>query len=507
LTSLSKVSATALLLTSACSATNVRDHLVGVHCSTVHFSYGLRIEQIQSSAICIDQPCTVVATPYHLQLFAGRATLKVASGHTRQVLSLARESDTNKSDVSAGKKTLSYNIANDLSFIYTTKPVPHKSGVPYSYKFHVGQKVTVAGYYKHGFEAREAHIIGANTPLIMGQAQLNENLIVDISLKFGASGSAVLDEQGNLLGMIILSGALKLPSGDLKSSIALPVRTIAKALMKLDPVLGASIFSDMPDEEPATLQTFPVVYQERDLPEDTSPVIPELAAVPSDVPNSVHKLRTQSKATATRMTNFITKQCLVQGTNIALCHEVSLVDGEQTFREIDKSGKLRKPTDSFPIQKHGVWTQSDWTDTLSKIADNPWVFRGSVGDRYLFTFESTAEDDRCYYEEYYRGIPLFGGAHPDWKGSVACFEQVLTDKDFNVLSVFTEMHPPDDCLTRLLQTAIYYDWVKLDGLKSPVMLPVRERVAATVLGQKDLWYTSVSWTDYRKFRAGHRIKF
>jgi hypothetical protein len=135
------------------------------------------------------------------------------------------------------------------------------------------------------------------------------------------------------------------------------------------------------------------------------------------------------------------------------------------------------------------------------------VFQGSVGDHYLFTFESTAEDDRCYYEEYSRGTPLFGGAHPDWKGAVDCLEQVLTDKRFNVLSVFTEMRPPDGCLTRLLQTAIYYDWIKLDGLKSPVMLPVRERVAAAVLGQKDLWYTSVSWTDYRKFRTGHRIKF
>jgi hypothetical protein len=69
------------------------------------------------------------------------------------------------------------------------------------------------------------------------------------------------------------------------------------------------------------------------------------------------------------------------------------------------------------------------------------------------------------------------------------------------------MRPPDGCLTELFQTAIYYDWIRLEGLKSPVLLPVRERITAKVRGRKDLLYGNVSWTDYKKFRVGHRIKF
>jgi hypothetical protein len=69
------------------------------------------------------------------------------------------------------------------------------------------------------------------------------------------------------------------------------------------------------------------------------------------------------------------------------------------------------------------------------------------------------------------------------------------------------MRPPDGCLTQIVQTAIYYDWVKLEDLKSPLLLPVIERITAKVLGQKNLWYTSVSWTDYQKFRAEHKIEF
>jgi hypothetical protein len=217
-------------------------------------------------------------------------------------------------------------------------------------------------------------------------------------------------------------------------------------------------------------------------------------------------LRAKSDAASKAMVNFIAKQCLVQGTQKPVCHEVSVVDGQQTFREIKQNAKRGEPMGSFPPQKHGVWALSDWLDALGGIADDPWVFQGSVSDHYLFTLKSDAEHDRCYFEEYSRGVPLFGGGHGDWKGSVTCVEQILTDKDFNVMSVFTEMSPPDGCLTQLVQRAIYYDWVTLKGLKSPILLPVMERITAKLQGQKDLWYAQVSWTDYERFRAEHKIR-
>jgi hypothetical protein len=444
-------------------------------------------------------------------MLAGRSNLRVASGHTDKVLSLANEHDTNKSEVpvETSHTTLSYNLANDVSFVYTKKPVPYKSGIPYSYKFYVGQKVEVAGYHDHEFVTREARIIGANVLLVIGQAQLNENLVLDIHVNPGSSGSAVLDERGNLLGMIVLTGSLKFNSGDVIASVALPVRTIAKALVKLDPVLGSAIFNDIPETEAKLEQMTPVEYQEGDAPEDTSPLIPELSAIPSEVPNSLGKLRATSEAASKLMANFVTRQCLVQGTQKPLCHELSIIDGQQSFRGIQKNGKLAKLTNSFPIQKHGVWAQSDWADTLGEIAedDDPWVFEGSVDDRYLFTLKSAAKDGRCYWEEYSQGTPLFGGGHPAWKGPVDCFEQILTDKNFNVLSVFTERRPPANCLAQVVQTAIYYDWIKLPGLASPILLPVRERITAKVQGQKKLWYANMSWVDYREFRAEHKIKF
>jgi hypothetical protein len=69
------------------------------------------------------------------------------------------------------------------------------------------------------------------------------------------------------------------------------------------------------------------------------------------------------------------------------------------------------------------------------------------------------------------------------------------------------MLPPEGCLTQMIQTAIYYDWVKLDGLESPIRLPVRERITAEQVGRKSLSYARVSWSDYQKFRAEHKIKF
>jgi Trypsin-like peptidase domain len=507
LTSPFRALSAALLLTSLCFATNVKDHLVAVQRSTFHFVLPPTVRQIQGNGICVNTNCSIVATAYHVQRLVGRANLGVANGSTEKVLSLANESDTDKSDVSVGKKTFSYNLGNDVSFIYTRKPVPHKSGIPYSYTLHVGQKVNVAGYHNHELETREAHIIGVNVHLVIGQAQLKEDLVLDISLSPGTSGSAVLDEQGNLLGMVILSGVLNVSTGKLIVSIGLPVRTIAKALVKLDPALGDSIFTNIPEEGPEIGHAFEALYQESDVPEDKSPVIPRLSAAPGEVANSIGRLHANSRAASARMVNFVTKQCLVQGTQKSLCHELSIIDGRQTFREMDKSGNLGKPTAFFPVQKYGVWTESDWTDTLGEIADNPWIFQGSVDGHYLFTFRSVPEDDRCYWEEYPKRTSLFGVGHQVWKGPVACFEQILTDKDFNVLSVFTELRPPDGCLTELVQVAIYYDWISLGGLKSPVLLPVVERITAKVLGQKDLWYASVFWTDYKEFRADHKVTY
>src|SRR3984893_3979060 len=239
MTDLVRALSAALLLTSLCFATNLRDHLVGVHRSSVHLSFPMvKVQDVYGSGICINQGCSVVATAYHVQLLAGRRNLRVAGGHTEHVLSLANESDTNKSDIPVlkSKRTLVYNIENDISFVYTKQPVPHKSGVPFVYEYYVGQKVIVAGYCDHEFETKEAHIIGSNVPLIIGHTPLNENLVIGIYAKTGVSGSALLAERGTLLVPIILTGARKVGSGDQTVSCALPVRTSAKALVKVDPI-------------------------------------------------------------------------------------------------------------------------------------------------------------------------------------------------------------------------------------------------------------------------------
>lgn len=450
-------------------------------------------------------------------MLVGRPNLGIDGSRTEKVLSLANESDAGKTDIPiaisrAGKKSLTYNPGRDVSFIYTAKSVEHKSGITYSYHCHVGQTVQVMGYFKGRFATTVAHIIGVNVPLLLGQSRLNENIVLDIATLPGMSGSAVVDEQGNLLGMLTLTGAIKSSSGDVIASVALPTETIAKALVTLDPVVGPSIFRDIPEDTPEGKltpgQKPAVSYQEKeDSFEEVLSVIPQLSAIPSDTPNAVTKLRVRAAAASERIVNVITKQCLTQSAQKALCHELTFVAGVQTFREIHSEGRLGKPSAAFPRQKLGVWVQSDWAETLGEIADNPWLFQGSLSGYYLFNFKSTAEDDRCYWEEYSAGTPLFGGGHPGWKGSVACFEWVLTDSDFNVRAAFTEMYPPENCPTQIIETAIYYDWVKLEGSAPPVLLPVSERISAKVSGQKKLLSAEVAWSDYKAFRADHIMKF
>ena len=69
------------------------------------------------------------------------------------------------------------------------------------------------------------------------------------------------------------------------------------------------------------------------------------------------------------------------------------------------------------------------------------------------------------------------------------------------------MYPPASCLTRFVQTAMQYDWITLPGIKAPVLLPVTERVTAKMSGEKKVLTASVVWSDYREFRAEHKLRF
>src|ERR1700733_5893660 len=224
---MNKLLSIVLLLTGLAVASSVQDSLVGVKRTIIRFSIRssvpLRLEQITGSGICLDPKCSIIATANHIQMAAGRGNLQVTGGKTSKVLSAANESERHSSKANQNDGTSFYNIANDVSFIYMTKPMRFKSGMSYSYRYHVGDKVQVAGYYHGKFATEDAHIVGADVPLQVGAAQLQDNLILDIRLRKGQSGSAVIDEQGQLIGMIILVGVLKANGGDITASVAPPV--------------------------------------------------------------------------------------------------------------------------------------------------------------------------------------------------------------------------------------------------------------------------------------------
>lgn len=497
-----------LLTTSPCLAADVKEHLVTVQRYSPRVSIGMNLKARYATGICINDKCSVVTTVYHAQIGVGRGNFGIVGGRTvRKVLSLANESDANKADVPVLNETLTYDIAEDISFVYTTKAIAHKSVIPYSYQASLGQRVQIAGFTKNGFELKEAHIIGIDVPVVMGKAKILDSLIVDVPVYPGMSGSAVLDEHGSLLGVITQRGFIKSTAGNLSVGIALPVKTIARALVKLDPSLGRSAFGDIPPDENVSLGQTPVWYQEDALEEDVSEM-PPISAVHDDIPDAVVRLRAKADATSKLMVNLTARQCLTQSIGTHVCLEVSATDeGQQMFQDIKQGNKFGEPRYSFPVLQHGTWITTDWVDTLADIADNPWVFQGSVDNHYLFTFRAMAKDERCVYQEYWEGLGsiagmLFGaGERPAWEGPVDCFEQIIADKDFNIVSVLIERRPPYPCRAQVEETSTYYAWVRLEDIESPILVPVREIVTARWPGYANVFYTEVIWTDYKRFRS------
>ncbi len=499
---------TILVLSVLSPCLNVRDYCVRVEHSTLHwFPPSIRSEV--GTGVCIAEHCSIVLTPYHMQLGARGAGLEVVGGQIGKVLSAASAMDRNKSELRLGEKMVSYNVANDFSFLYMKRNVRHKAGAIPRYQPNVGEKVYVAGYYGRRFQIQQTRLIGVNVPLTIGQGELKDNLVLDIGLEPGSSGSAVFDEHNRLLGMIVLTGKLKLNAGSLsRVSVALPIRSIAARLIRSDPALGPALFSDIPPEAHNENSSPAIGYEELELPEDTSPAIPTLSPVYSNVPDAVQRLQKKAATAARAMINVIAEQCMVQGTAKAKCHEVSITNGDQTFREIRHNGKLGNPLSKLPPPRAGVWSWYDWADTLAMIAEGPWEFEGSMGENYLFARRFDVDNDQCEYEEHSTTIPLFGGGYGDWKGSVPCIEKVVTDKAFNVVADFLELYPPPDrCKVRILQSAIYFSSVKLEGVESPMLLPTSARINGKQDGRARLMYTTISWAKYKKFRSEHRIRF
>lgn len=492
-----------VLLNSLCFASGPKDHMVEVWHDSVNLrSIPPKVMHMYGNGICINPSCTILVTAKHIQMLAGKAKLKVRDNSTEKVLSMP---DVEKqSTMQVGKKTFSYDVNGDISFMYEKHPVHHKAGTSYSYRHYAGQKVVVVGYYKGKFASMRAIAIGADVPMAMDRSIVRENIILDVKLKQGFSGSGVFNEQGDLIGMAVNAGSIMIGGKYLDASLAIPVRTIALALEKLDP--SAKLFADIPEFLPPT-EIKQYAWEESDLPDDVSQVVPELSAVSVDIPNPVLKVRASAKKSSDAMVNIITKQCMVQGTRKPVCHELSVIGGQQTYRAIGKNDVPGEATSEMETPKQGAWIGTDWEDTLADVAENDWAFWGMVDGQYLFVSAWGAEQEHCSWDEYAHVKELFRRDLEPWHGYVDCVEKVLTDKDFNVRVVFTEFTMPEGLHTEWAQTALYYDWVQLKDEKSPSLLPVKERMASKTLNQKDPMFTEVSWTEYRKFRTKHRIDF
>jgi hypothetical protein len=247
--------------------------------------------QIYGNGICINPSCTVLVTAKHVQALAGKAKLQIAGDRTSKVLSMP--DGDKQSKMQAGKKMFSYDVSSDITFMYEKYPVHHKAGVPYSYKHYAGQKVKIAGYYKDKFTLIDATAIGADVPTAMEHGVVYEDIVLDVKLKQGFSGSAVLDEQGNLIGMVVHAGSIMMGTKHIDASLAIPVRTIALALEKLDS--SVKLFTDIPEFTPLT-EFKQYAWEESDLPDDVSQVVPELSAVSVDIPNPMLKVRASAKS-------------------------------------------------------------------------------------------------------------------------------------------------------------------------------------------------------------------
>jgi hypothetical protein len=69
--------------------------------------------------------------------------------------------------------------------------------------------------------------------LTIGTPRLRDNPIPDIGLKPGQRRSALLDERGQVIGVMVVTGTVRAESSTMAANVILVGRTIANALLKI----------------------------------------------------------------------------------------------------------------------------------------------------------------------------------------------------------------------------------------------------------------------------------
>jgi hypothetical protein len=465
---------------------------------------GLGIEGKFGTGFCLDPSCRFIGTSYHVAKMArphnigGEKVVQryLATGPDDESATVNDGPSGSVDLVPIGQHSMRYTLNRDLAIFELRHSLPNHHGVAFSLDdLQVGQEIDIYSYPKQTINPIRKLLQFHGTfkgQTTTGLLAFDYSLNADRAIRPGASGGIVVDRKSQQI-VGILNGTAK--DGE-AIALAVPVQSLVGFVTKVEPYLAQSIFPSTQGISPVSADLYPkYVPSSANVLQHRAEESPE-----------VKLLRSKGQLLADSMRNFIAVQTLAWGAGdheptAQAVYEVRVLDGYQRFRSYP-NGKKEVHDIPFPPLNKAMVPGGEWselpemvgTELRLKIQQAPDVV---VADRRIkvFQYRADIEDGVCTWKDETDLVFLaFSRTF-----TVACYGEVWTDEDTNILRVSEHYELPGKW--RDFQGVVTYGWLERAG--EPRLTPLTFSTQAEF--HKKIYWCRGQFMDYQMFSAQTRI--
>jgi hypothetical protein len=398
-------------------------------------SLGLDIEIKFATGFCLDAKCRFVGTNYHVAKFARVHAIEGEKVVHQYLATGADDEGATMNDPAVVKgrlvplRSMKYTQKNDLAVFELRHPLRHRHGIAFNLgELEQGQAVDIYAYPKDSINPIRKLLQFHGT----FKGQTTRGLLAfdyirsgSKSIRPGASGGIVVDGKSQRI-VGILCGT----KNDEEIAVAVPVESLAEFVAKFEPYMAQSLFPSS-----------------QGISEVSADIYPKYVPTPgnslehrTEEPPGVRMLRSKAQALTDNIRDFIAVETFVWGVadkepSADAAYEVRVADGYQQFRAYP-DGKKELSDVPLPNLNNLIRPGGEWAELPEMVGTRLGLKIRQVPDfvdkgrrMKIFQYWADIEDDICKW----RDIADFVLFQLNKDFSVACYGEVWTDEDTNIL--------------------------------------------------------------------------
>jgi hypothetical protein len=305
----------------------------------------------------------------------------------------------------------------------------------------------------------------------------------------GASGGIVVDSASQKI-VGVLNALAK--NGE-AMAVAVPVSSLADFVSKFEPALAATLF---PSDKSAISPTLDDFY-----PKFVPPITPHILERRPVEPENVKVLRNKAQMLLNNMSNFIAVETFEWGKKnkrpaAVSAYEVQVIDGRQQFRSYP-DGKIQFNDLPFPPLDSSFVSGGEWSELPEMVSKGLHLKINQAPDVTIetrrikvFQYHADVEDEVCSWDS----VDDFLVFETRKKANVACYGEVWTDEDTNILRISQHL----ELLGRWkdYRSVVTYGWLT-QADKAPLLIPLT--MSAQVVNGKTMQWCRGRFINYKVF--------